>query len=172
MPDEVVLAKGLMERIGMSGSSFKLVSKSAEEKITEDIKDHREAVEILLKQLISLNVIKDYKEIDAIGHRVAHGGEYFKDSAVIDEGVIEKIVEMYEFAPLHNPANLVGIQAFKEYLPDIPTVAVFDTAFHQTMPEKSYIYIACLMNIIKIMVFVNTAFTGHLINMSQNELLL
>ncbi|HLQ96186.1 MAG TPA: acetate kinase [Pseudogracilibacillus sp.] len=140
MPEEVVLAKGLIERIGMTGSSFSLVSKSAEEKVTRNIKDHREAVDMLLKQLLSLKVIKGYNEIDAIGHRVAHGGEYFDDSALIDESVIEKIVEMSEFAPLHNPANLVGIQAFKEYLPDIPTVAVFDTAFHQTMPEKSFIY--------------------------------
>src|SRR5699024_12832321 len=104
-------AKGLMERIGMSGSSFKLVSKSAEEKITEDIKDHREAVEFLLKQLISLNVIKDYKEIDAIGHRDAHGGEYVKDSAIMDEGIIEKIVEMSESATLHNPDDTEEINA-------------------------------------------------------------
>lgn len=140
MPKETVLAKGLVERIGMPGSSFSLVTDYAEEKFTYDIPDHREAVELLLNQLISLKVIQRYEEIDAIGHRVAHGGEYFDDAVVISNDTIAKIVEMSELAPLHNPANLVGIQAFTEYLPAIPRVAVFDTAFHQTMPEKSYMY--------------------------------
>jgi acetate kinase len=140
MPMEEVLAKGLIERIGMEGSRFKLSASGSEEEIQLDIKDHRGAVELLLDQLIYLHVITSYDEIEAIGHRVAHGGEYFSDSALIDNDLVAKVVEMSEFAPLHNPANLVGIQAFRDYLPDIPAVAVFDTAFHQTMPESSYIY--------------------------------
>ncbi len=140
MPEEEVLAKGQIERIGIEGSTFSLYTHNGEERLSYFIEDHREAVELLLNQLISLRVIRSYNEIDAIGHRVAHGGEYFSDAVVIDDDVIAKIVEMSELAPLHNPANLVGIQAFTDYLPDIPRVAVFDTAFHQTMPEKSYLY--------------------------------
>src|SRR5699024_12845459 len=109
MPEEVVLAKGLIERIGMTGSSFSLVSKSAEEKVTRNIKDHREAVDMLLKQLLSLKVIRGYNEIDAIGHRDDHGGEYFDDSALLGVSVSEKIGDMSEFTPLQNHAKSVGI---------------------------------------------------------------
>lgn len=140
MPEEEVLAKGLIERIGMDESIFSLKTPHAKERLYRFIADHRGAVELLLDQLISLNVIRSYHEIDAIGHRVAHGGEYFDDAVLIDDDVIARVVEMSELAPLHNPANLVGIQAFTDYLPHIPRVAVFDTAFHQTMPEKSYLY--------------------------------
>lgn len=102
--------------------------------------NHDEAVKLLLSQLITSSVIKSYDEIDAVGHRVVHGGEYFSESIKITDEVIEKIEEVSELAPLHNPPNLTGINAFKESLPNVPMVAVFDTAFHQTMPEKSYIY--------------------------------
>ena len=101
---------------------------------------HAEGVELLLEQLIELNVINSIDEIEAVGHRVVHGGEYFSESVLIDDDVIAKIEEVSELAPLHNPPNLSGIRAFKEKLPDVPMVAVFDTAFHQTMPEESYIY--------------------------------
>lgn len=140
MPEEEVLAKGLIERIGASGSTFTLETGSKQKNITKDMADHEEAVKLLLSELIASKVIRSYDEIDAIGHRVVHGGEYFSKSIKITNDVIEKIEAVSELAPLHNPPNLTGIHAFKEFLPNVPMVAVFDTAFHQTMPEKSYIY--------------------------------
>lgn len=140
MPEEEVLAKGLIERIGVGGSTFTLEAGDKEEIIKQDMESHEQAVKLLLSQLISSNVIQSYDEISAVGHRVVHGGEYFSESIKITDEVIEKIEAVSELAPLHNPPNLTGIQAFKEALPNVPMVAVFDTAFHQTMPEKSYIY--------------------------------
>lgn len=140
MPEEEVLAKGLIDRIGTNGSTFNLETGEKTNTITKDMEDHEEAVKLLLNQLIELKVIESYDEIDAIGHRVVHGGEYFSESVLIDDDVISKIEAVSELAPLHNPPNLTGIRAFKESLPKVPMVAVFDTAFHQTMPEKSYLY--------------------------------
>lgn len=140
MPSEEVLAKGLIERIGFTGSIFTLETQNKEESITKDMADHEEAVKLLLSELITSKVIQSLDEIDAVGHRVVHGGEYFSASIKITDDVIEKIETVSELAPLHNPPNLTGIFAFKEALPNVPMVAVFDTAFHQTMPEKSYIY--------------------------------
>jgi len=140
MPEERVLAKGLIERIGFSGSVFTIETDSVDETLTKDMSDHEEAVQLLLSQLLSSGVIKSYDEIEAVGHRVVHGGEYFRKSVLIDDDVIAKIEDVAELAPLHNPPNLTGIHAFKEALPNMPMVAVFDTAFHQTMPESSYIY--------------------------------
>ena len=140
MPAEEVLAKGLIERIGFTKSECTIEIGSEEVKITRDMENHGEAVELLLKQLIEQNVISSLDEIDAVGHRVVHGGEYFSESVLIDDDVIAKIEEVSELAPLHNPPNLTGIAAFKEILPNVPMIAVFDTAFHQTMPEESYIY--------------------------------
>ncbi len=140
MPEEEVLAKGLIDRIGTNGSTFNLETGKKTNTITKDMEDHEEAVKLLLNQLIELKVIESYDEIDAIGHRVVHGGEYFSESVLIDDDVISKIEAVSELAPLHNPPNLTGIRAFKESLPKVPMVAVFDTAFHQTMPEKSYLY--------------------------------
>ncbi|MEI3612241.1 acetate kinase [Pseudogracilibacillus sp. SO30301A] len=140
MPEEEVLAKGLIDRIGDNGSTFNLETGEKTNTITKDMEDHEAAVKLLLNQLIELKVIESYDEIDAVGHRVVHGGEYFSESVLIDDDVISKIEEVSELAPLHNPPNLTGIRAFKEFLPKVPMVAVFDTAFHQTMPEKSYLY--------------------------------
>lgn len=140
MPEETVLAKGLIERIGFKKSEFVMETDSIKETITKDMEDHEEAVQLLLAQLLESEVIKSYDEIEAVGHRVVHGGEYFTKSVLIDDDVIAKIDELSELAPLHNPPNLTGIHAFKETLPLMPMVAVFDTAFHQTMPESSYIY--------------------------------
>lgn len=140
MPEEEVLAKGLIDRIGTNGSTFNLETGKKTNTITKNMEDHEEAVKLLLNQLIELKVIESYDEIDAIGHRVVHGGEYFSESVLIDDDVISKIEAVSELAPLHNPPNLTGIRAFKESLPKVPMVAVFDTAFHQTMPEKSYLY--------------------------------
>ncbi len=105
-----------------------------------DIPDHAVAVKMLLHKLTEFGIIKDLNEIDGIGHRVVHGGEKFSDSVLLTDETIREIEEISELAPLHNPANIVGIKAFKEVLPDVPAVAVFDTAFHQTMPEQSYLY--------------------------------
>ncbi|RDW21553.1 acetate kinase [Oceanobacillus chungangensis] len=140
MPEETVKAIGLVERIGLKDSVFKIEVDGKKEKMVGDIADHAVAVKKLLDALISTGVVASFDEIDAVGHRVVHGGEYFDDSVLITDDVIAKIVETSELAPLHNPANLTGIYAFQEILPDVPMVAVFDTAFHQTMPNTSYLY--------------------------------
>ncbi|MRH42852.1 acetate/propionate family kinase [Aquibacillus halophilus] len=140
MPEEIVLAKGIVERIGLNDSIFTFEVNDDKDKIVKDIDDHEEAVKMLLNKLTSSGVIKSLNEIDGVGHRVVHGGERFSDSVRITEEVIKEIEDVSELAPLHNPANLTGIRAFKEILPEVPSVAVFDTAFHQTMPEQSYLY--------------------------------
>ncbi len=140
MPEEKVLSKGLVERIGIADSVFSIEFDDKEDEETRDIPDHAVAVKLLLDKLTSFGVIKSLDEIDGIGHRVVHGGEKFNDSVVITDEVIKEIEEVSELAPLHNPANLTGIRAFREVLPNVPSVAVFDTAFHQTMPEQSYLY--------------------------------
>ncbi|UFT98031.1 acetate kinase [Radiobacillus kanasensis] len=140
MPEEKVLTKGLVERIGIPDSVFTIEVNEEKDTTVTDIADHEEAVKMLLDKLISNNVIQSFDEIDAIGHRVVHGGEKFSDSVLIDDTVIQEIEEVSELAPLHNPANLTGIRAFREILPNVPAVAVFDTAFHQTMPEQAYLY--------------------------------
>ncbi|QFT90184.1 Acetate kinase [Bacillus sp. THAF10] len=140
MPSENVITKGLVERIGLNDSIFTISVNG--EKVTEitDIPDHGVAVKILLSKLIDLGILQSFDEITGIGHRVVHGGEKFNDSVVITDEVLAQLEELSELAPLHNPANIVGIQAFKEILPNVPAVAVFDTAFHQSMPEKSFLY--------------------------------
>ncbi|WP_337019595.1 acetate kinase [Oceanobacillus massiliensis] len=140
MPEETVTAIGLVERIGMNDSVFNIEVDGNKTKTVGNISDHGIAVKMLLDSLISTGVIKTFEEIDAVGHRVVHGGEYFRDSVLITDKVIERIEQTSELAPLHNPANLTGINAFKEILPNVPMVAVFDTAFHQTMTESSYLY--------------------------------
>jgi acetate kinase len=140
MPSEEVITKGLIERIGLNDAVFNIsVNGEKIQEITE-IPNHDVAVKILLGKLTELGIIASLDEIDGIGHRVVHGGEEFADSAVITDEVIAKIDTLSELAPLHNPANLTGISAFQHVLPNVPSVAVFDTAFHQTMPEKSYLY--------------------------------
>ncbi|MEH7418334.1 acetate kinase [Neobacillus drentensis] len=140
MPSEEVITKGLIERIGLNDSIFNITANG--EKIQEitDIPDHEVAVKMLLDKLTTLGIIKSLNEIEGIGHRVVHGGETFTDSALITDEVLAKIEELSELAPLHNPANVTGIKAFKQVLPNVPAVAVFDTAFHQTMPESSFLY--------------------------------
>ncbi|RSL32944.1 acetate kinase [Salibacterium salarium] len=140
MPEEQMITKGVVERIGLDGAVI-TIERNGEE-ITENpsIPDHAEAVKLLLNALTHYNVIQSLDEIDGIGHRVVHGGEKFSDSVLINDTVIEAIEEVSELAPLHNPANLTGIRAFKEILPQVPAVAVFDTAFHQSMPKEKYLY--------------------------------
>ena len=140
---EEVLAKGLCERIGIEGSSV-THQKAGEGKKTEAVlmKDHTDAVKVVIEKLTdpAEGVIASLKEIDAVGHRIVHGGEKFKGSVVIDDSVLEAIAECNDLAPLHNPANLIGIRSCQKIMPGVPMVAVFDTAFHQTMPGKAYLY--------------------------------
>jgi acetate kinase len=140
MPSEKVLTKGIVERIGFEDAVFNITVNGEKQKEVTSIPDHAVAVKLLLDKLINLGIISSFDEIDGIGHRVVHGGEKFSDSALITDETLKTIEELSELAPLHNPANIVGIKAFKEVLPNVPAVAVFDTAFHQTMPEQSFLY--------------------------------
>jgi acetate kinase len=140
MPEETVITKGLIERIGLDNAVFNIsVNGEKKEEIT-DIPDHEVAVKMLLEKLTGFGIIDSLDEIQGIGHRVVHGGELFNESVLITDEVIEKIDELSDLAPLHNPANLTGIKAFRNVLPNVPAVAVFDTAFHQSMPESSFLY--------------------------------
>lgn len=140
MPSEDVITKGLIERIGMSDSIFNITVNGEKVQEITDIPNHEVAVKMLLDKLTNLGIIKSLSEIVGMGHRVVHGGEAFNDSVLITDEVINKLEELSDLAPLHNPANITGIKAFQSVLPTIPAVAVFDTAFHQTMPESSYLY--------------------------------
>lgn len=140
MPSEKVITKGLVERIGLKNSAFTLSVEGEKVSETVDIPNHEVAVGLLLKKLIDHRIIDSFEEIDGVGHRVVHGGEVFSDSVLITEDVIEEIEKLSELAPLHNPANITGIRAFRRILDDVPAVAVFDTAFHQTMAAGSYLY--------------------------------
>ncbi len=140
MPSEKVITKGIVERIGLKNSAFTLSVEGENVSETVDIPNHEVAVGLLLKKLIDHRIIDSFEEIDGVGHRVVHGGEVFSDSVLITEDVIEEIEKLSELAPLHNPANITGIQAFRRILDEVPAVAVFDTAFHQTMAAGSYLY--------------------------------
>ena len=140
MPAEKEIARGLIERIGLGEGKFTLQSAAGRESIERNFKNHTEAVNVMLESLVSKNIIRSLDEIEGTGHRVVHGGETFSEAVVIDEAVVKEIEHLSEFAPLHNPANLMGIHAMVELLPDVTHVAVFDTSFHQTMPESSYLY--------------------------------
>ncbi|MFB4163026.1 acetate kinase [Alteribacillus sp. JSM 102045] len=140
MPDEEIITKGLVERIGLDGPKITIEVNGEKVSETTPIPDHSIAVKKLLDALTAHQIIDSLDEINGIGHRVVHGGEKFSDSVLIDDEVLEGIEEVSELAPLHNPANIVGIKAFKEILPNVPAVAVFDTAFHQTMPKEKYLY--------------------------------
>ncbi len=140
MKDESVIVKGQFERIGIEGSSFSI--KFRDEKIVQelDIPDHVAAVDTLLNKLISLEIIKSFSEIDAVGHRIVQGKDLFDESVIINDDVMTKLESIKSFAPLHNPANIMGIMAFKKVLPDATMVAVFDTAYHHTLEEEAYLY--------------------------------
>jgi acetate kinase len=140
MPSEEVLTKGLVERIGFEDAIFNITVNGEKIQEVTPIRDHAVAVKMLLDKLIKLGIIQSFDEIEGIGHRVVHGGEKFSDSVLITDETLREIEELSDLAPLHNPANVVGIKAFREVLPNVPAVAVFDTAFHQTMPEKSFLY--------------------------------
>ena len=143
MDNEEVLAKGLVERIGIEGSQVKHTTTGKDEVvIKEPMSDHRKALELVLNALVDPNygAIKSMGEIGAVGHRVVHGGEKFASSIVIDDEVMDALHDSIDLAPLHNPPNIMGIEACKELMPDTPMVGVFDTAFHQTIPMANYIY--------------------------------
>ena len=139
---EAVLAKGICERIGIDG---RLVYQKAglDKEITDaDMPTHKQAIQMVLDALVNekTGALKSLKEIDAVGHRIVHGGEKFTKSTIITDEVLKTVEECNELAPLHNPANIIGVNACKELMPDVPMVGVFDTAFHQTMPVKAYLY--------------------------------
>lgn len=143
MDTKEVMAQGGIEKIGLKGSFLKLTLPSGDKVMLEgEILEHTAGIEYILGVLVSekYGCIKSLDEINAVGHRVVHGGEKFNESVLITDEVIQKIVECIDIAPLHNPPNLAGIQAINELLPNVPQVAVFDTAFHQTMPDYAYMY--------------------------------
>lgn len=143
MDGEILMAKGLVERIGLDGSVIKHEKVGRDKFVNETpMKDHKEAIKQVLDVIVDQEhgVLKSMAEIGAVGHRVVHAGEKYASSVTITEDVIKALEECVELAPLHNPPNLLGINACKELMPDIPMVGVFDTAFHQTMPPESYIY--------------------------------
>lgn len=140
MPEETVLISGTFERIGIDQSFYTI--KINGEKIKKEVvlTNHEEAVRLLTEELINHQVVKSLDEIEGIGHRVVHGGDKYAESIIIDDDVLSTIEDLIELAPLHNPANLVGIKAIAKVIPNAISVAVFDTAFHQTMPEDAYLY--------------------------------
>ena len=143
MEEKKVLAKGLAERIGIEGGRVKYEAAGKDEIVIEEkLADHKAALKIVLDSLqhAEYGAVKSLDEIDAVGHRVVHGGEAFAESVIIDDEVMKAINDNVEIAPLHNPPNIIGIEACKEIMGDIPMVAVFDTAFHQTIPALNYIY--------------------------------
>ena len=139
-PAKEELISGYFEKIGLDGSFYTIKKDGIKDKKECVFKDHAEAVKILADELINYGVIKSLDEIEGVGHRIVQGADKFDKSVLIDEDVINIIDELSALAPLHNPAHIVGIKAFQQYLPNVPMVAVFDTAFHQTMEEDSYLY--------------------------------
>ncbi|AVE59159.1 MULTISPECIES: acetate/propionate family kinase [Citrobacter] len=140
MPQGEMICQGLIERIGMANARVTMKTSAQKWQETAPIADHREAVTLLLDKLLSHHIINTLQDIDGVGHRVAHGGEFFKDSARVTDETLAQIERLAELAPLHNPVNALGIHIFRQLLPSTPSVAVFDTAFHQTLDESAYIY--------------------------------
>lgn len=140
MPSEKVLISGVFERIGIDGSFYTIKINGEKIKKEVTLKSHEDAVKILTEELINYNIVKDLSEIKGVGHRVVHGGDKYADSTIINKHVTDTIRELFHLAPLHNPANLMGIEAFQEYIPEATAVAVFDTGFPQTMSEENYLY--------------------------------
>ena len=162
MPEEKVLMQGIIERIGSDNAEISIkygnniepkrligaeeghitLTKNGGKKFEHEmaIKDHEQAIDVLLQKMTDLGIVKDFNEITGVGHRVVAGGEWFNHSVVVTDEVLAKIDRLGDYAPLHNPANAMGIRAFQKLLPDALSVVVFDTSFHQTMPEKNYLY--------------------------------
>lgn len=142
MPEEELLIKGYYERVGTEEAFLTLKCKDIKDKYEIPVKNHEEGIKVILEKLVDekYGVLQDVSEIVAVGHRFVHGGEKFAESVLIDDEVLAEVEKLIPLAPLHNPSCLAGARAMKNILPDIPMVAVFDTAFHQTMPEVAYIY--------------------------------
>ncbi|MCD7839103.1 MAG: acetate kinase [Erysipelotrichaceae bacterium] len=140
MDDETVITSGVVERIGLEDSVFTIKYNGEKDSRTLSIPTHSEAVEMLLNTLLEKKIVSSLDEIKGVGHRVVQGGTYFNESAIIDDDVVSKIDELKSLAPLHNPANLTGYYAFKKAIPNAGAVAVFDTAFHQTLEPRCYVY--------------------------------
>ena len=140
MPSEEVITSGLVERIGQEVGNFVIKVNGEKRKLETPIPDHQVAVDLLLDALVKHHIVESLDEIDAVGHRVVHGGEDFNDSVVVDEDAVKKVEALAELAPLHNPANIIGYNAFKKALPHAGHVFVFDTAFHQTLDKERYLY--------------------------------
>jgi acetate kinase len=140
MPEETVLTSGIVERIGFEEAVFSIKVDGKKVSVTQPIMNHEDAVELLIDGLLKHNIIESLDDIQGVGHRVVQGGEIFKESALIDDIVINHIKQLSPLAPLHNPANLVGILAFMQVMPQVKHVAVFDTTFHQSMPKENYLY--------------------------------
>ena len=144
MTDESVIAKGKCDKINLEGSfiQYKCPMKDVSFEKEVPMKNHSEAIKVLIDELTNpeYGAVKDVSEISAVGHRIVHGGELFSESVIITEEVIAAVESCNDLAPLHNPANIVGVRACQELMPNVPMVAVFDTAFHQTMPEEAYLY--------------------------------
>ena len=140
MPSEKLITSGIVERIGMKNSVFAIKVNGDKIEETSDIDNHGEAVNILLNKLIELKIIASFDEISGVGHRVVHGGDKIAESLVLEQEEINYLEEIVDLAPLHLGPNLIGIKAFKEVLPNVKHVGVFDTAFHHTMPEESFLY--------------------------------
>ncbi len=140
LPEEKELISGNFEKIGLAGGIYSIKINGSKIKKEVDMKDHKVAIELLIKELLENKIINSLDEIDGVGHRIVHGGNKYAKSVLIDEDVIKTVEELSSLAPLHNPANVMGIRAFMEALPNVPMVGVFDTAFHQTMGEQEYLY--------------------------------
>jgi len=140
MPEEKVIISGYIEKIGLEDSFWTTKMNGEKIKGAKPLKNHNEAVEVLLDELIKHKAVESLDEIKGVGHRVLHGGEKYSDSVLIDDEVIQSIKDLTKLGPLHHPGNLAGIEALKAVLPEVPMVAVYDTAFHQTMPKENYIY--------------------------------
>lgn len=141
MPEEELLVKGLFERIGLEEEmGFSYSMKDEKVKTTIKGKNHEDAIDFLLQFLLDRKILTSLQELAGVGHRVAHGGEDFKKSSLVDQKALQKIKDLGKLAPLHNPVNVVGIEALQKELPDCPQVAVFDTSYHQTMEAKNYVY--------------------------------
>ena len=140
MPEEKVITKGLVERIGIENSVFTIEFNGEKNKETVDIPNHDVAIEMLLSKLTSLGIVSDVKEIEGVGHRVVHGGEFYDASVLVTDEELAKVDSIEDLAPLHNPANIKGVRSFQKELPGVPNVLTFDTAFHQSMPKSTYMY--------------------------------
>ena len=140
MPEEKVLISGTFERIGIDGGMYTIKYNGEKKKTEREFSTHSEAVQVLIEELLNYKVIESLDEIKGVGHRIVHGGEHYTHSVIATEEVINDLTDISELAPLHNPANLTGIKAFQEKIPDALEVCCFDTAFHQTMDKKEFLY--------------------------------